>query len=295
MEQASEHLVHRRYFEAEQMCVQSLRKALMLRDFDRVARIVLPLQEARRQKRDLAVDAGRTFLVTGELPGEDELAAGCYLVAPPRVGVDGRLLREAADRRHVPILVIVREPVTRDGLWPIVAVGPVTIRTKFAPPAPPSARAARERRGAPRRARGSGQLPAGKSKRSRSAGAATGGEGVEALPVAVAGTATIPAAGAAGGEHPDAAPIMPTTRWFIEASEALGDAAIAGIPASAPPVVRVDLLAEFLEAHPNHEKLHQRLEEAARAAARDPRSHRRSAPAMTDDDDEIAPDNGQDD
>src|SRR5690606_2962660 len=36
---------------------------------------------------------------------------------------------------EVPIIVVVREPPTRLGLWPVVMVGPVTVRTRIRPPA----------------------------------------------------------------------------------------------------------------------------------------------------------------
>ena len=134
MEQASAALVGRDYFLCEKLSVQALRRAHALHDFDRMARILLPLQEARRQKRDMARDAGTVCVVNDQLPTGRKLVAGCYLVIPPRVGIDGRLLRDAADEKRVPVIVIVREPVTREGLWPIVAVGPITVRTKVSLP-----------------------------------------------------------------------------------------------------------------------------------------------------------------
>jgi hypothetical protein len=76
------------------------------------------------------------FVIDAEVPAPDTLEAGCYLVKPPRVGLDGRLLREMADRREVPAIVLVREPRTRAGLWPVVALGPVTVRTPVPPPTP---------------------------------------------------------------------------------------------------------------------------------------------------------------
>lgn len=62
----------------------------------------------------------------------------------------------------------------------------------------------------------------------------------------------------------------PTVEWFCRAGEALGDAAIAKVNPKMPAVFRVDMLLEFLDAFPDHEKLHQRLEEAARAAVCEP-------------------------
>jgi hypothetical protein len=143
MEQASQALVSRDYFAAEKLALSALRRAHHDADYERMARILMPLQEARRQKREMAMDAKKAFVVDGEIPQGKALVSGCYLVCPPRVGADGRMLRDMADEKKVPVFVLVREPLTRDGLWPIVAVGPVTVRTKVeayvAPPAKMSA------------------------------------------------------------------------------------------------------------------------------------------------------------
>lgn len=256
MEQASQQLVRRRYFEAEAACLEALRKAVAIRDFDRIARITLPLQEARRQKRDMAVEAGDVFIVDSEIPSGKKLVPGCYLVSPPRVGVDGRALREAADKKHVPIVVTVREPATREGLWPVVAVGPVTIRVKVKPPL--VAAAPRPRAKTPKKS---------------------------AKPAKTAPSAPEPSE--------RSVPALPPSEWFIYANEQLGDAAIAEVGDGAQPASRVGALIEYLEAHPDHEKLHQRLEEAARAAARDPRPPRRG-PATPIDDEDAGDDEGDD-
>src|SRR5689334_10244420 len=58
MERASTALEAMRYFEAERLASTALRRAHAAADFERMARILLPLQEARRQKRQLAVDSG---------------------------------------------------------------------------------------------------------------------------------------------------------------------------------------------------------------------------------------------
>jgi hypothetical protein len=218
MEQASQALVKRDYFLAERLAAGALRRAQHEGDFARMARIILPLQEARRQKRDLAIDAGHVTVVEGELPTGKGLVPGCYLVGPPRVGVDGRMLRDIADEKHIPVVVVVREPPSREGLWPIVAVGPVTVRAKVPPPAIAASK---------------------KSRKSAKPGAK---------------------------EEVSEGTIAPSIQWFIEVCELLGDEAIAQVPATLPAAARVDALFERLEAHPNHEKLHQRLEEACREA-----------------------------
>lgn len=208
MERASEALTATDYFEAESLCIRALAMAHRARDFERMARICLPLQEARRQKRLLAIDAGSVFVISRPEDVPRRLEAGRYLIQPPMIGADARTLREVADRERVPALVLCREPATKAGLWPIVAIGPQTIRTKVPPPPDPTA--------------------------------------------------------------PDAA-------WFEATAEALGDAAIARLKPDDPPQWRVADLLEFLEAHPDHEKLHQRLEQACREAigAAEPAGRRR--------------------
>lgn len=137
MTRAGEALVGRHYFETERLCVEAMTLAFQFQDFERMARITLPLQESRRLKRQLAADAGMVAIVDGEMPARPR--PGCYLVRPPRVGLDGRMLREMADQAEVPVIVLVREPRTKAGTWPLVALGPVTIRAYVAPPVPPSA------------------------------------------------------------------------------------------------------------------------------------------------------------
>lgn len=256
MEQASDALVRRDYFAAERLAHSALRKAHAARDYERMARIILPLQEARRQKRDLAFDAaqrGAVFLIDADVPASKKLVEGCYLVAPPRVGADGRLLRESADRREVPTIITVREPTTRDGRWPLVALGPVTVRAKVDPPKPPPACAAKS--------------SAAKVKSKASAPTKAGAR-ASAKKGSVAAAIEQPAIETSASSPPVAG--KPTPEWFLAANEALGDAAIASVAENLTPHARVDVLMELLETTPDHEKLHQRLADAAREAARTP-------------------------
>lgn len=136
MEQASQALAETRYFDAADSAAEALKFARRAADFERMARICMPLQEARRQIRLQAEDAGVVCVAKneGELPGE--VLPGCYLFMPPLLGIDGRRLREIAHDEEVPVYVVTREPMTRDGRWPIVAVGQVVVRAKVAPPIP---------------------------------------------------------------------------------------------------------------------------------------------------------------
>jgi len=141
MERASAALSRTDYFEAEQHAARALTFAHRAMDFERMARICLPLQEARRQIRQLATDAGPVSIIETQdsindlIAGDSaELRPGCYLVQPPMIGIDGKTAREVLKRARIPALVITREPRTRAGEWPVVAVGRMTVRAKVQPP-----------------------------------------------------------------------------------------------------------------------------------------------------------------
>lgn len=140
MDEASSALAQSRYCEAERLCVEALHGAHEALDYERMARILLPLQEARRLRRQAASDVKKAHRLASYadlealLTGSKVIAPGCVLLEPPLVGADGRELRERAISEGAAVFVVVREPVTRAGEWPIVAVGPVTVRTRLEPP-----------------------------------------------------------------------------------------------------------------------------------------------------------------
>jgi hypothetical protein len=236
MDQASEALVGTEYFKAETLCLRALAQARKAADFERLARIALPLQEARRQVRQIATDAAAAGAITvlSKPPARAEkFDAGFYLCQPPMIGKQARALRELLTARQIPALVLCREPLTRAGAWPIVAV------TEGYEP-------------------GLGA-------------AAMFGHASLRAPQGLAIRAYI--APPAGVERTDSSPtrdnawdgsIVPSVAWFLAASESLGDAAIAR--ASREPIYRVDDLLDGLDAVPEHEKLHQRLADAAMLA-----------------------------
>jgi len=233
MDRASRALEATRYFEAERLAAGALQRAHSASDFERMARILLPLQEARRQKHQLAVNSGRSFLVNkASAMHADELEAGCYLFQPPLIGIDARTFRETADSRQVPVVVITREPMTREGKWPIVAVnGTISVRTRVDPPWK-----------------------------------------LERVEPSITKDAVN---GVAFG--------APPTPWFEAAGEALGDAALARLKPEDPAAWRVDDLLGFLDCHPDHEKLHQRLADECRLAMTQPLPEgRRHRPLLDD-------------
>lgn len=143
MEEAAQALTSGRYAEAERLSLEAFNEAHSAFDYERMARILLPLQEARRQRRQQAADVKKLTRLASYsdlealLTGAKPIHPGCYLIEPLLVAADGRELRERALADDVPVFVLVREPLTRLGQWPIVAVGPVTVRTRVAPPKKP--------------------------------------------------------------------------------------------------------------------------------------------------------------
>ncbi len=134
MERAQAALHRNQWFEAERMAQRALEMARAGRDFTLMARIALPLQEARRQRLQLAFDANNFRIVDEPFGEEVRVDPGCYLVQPPLVGADARRLRLAAFEQEVPVAVLCREPMTKLKLCPIVTIGQLTIRTKIDPP-----------------------------------------------------------------------------------------------------------------------------------------------------------------
>jgi hypothetical protein len=199
MEKATAALKSGSYFEAERLADQALQSARRAEDFVRMARIILPLQEARRQRIMQALDAAESVTILDEVVPEPEadIAPGAYLIRPPLVGADARRFRLAALRAEVPVAVVCREPLTLLRDCPIVAIGQVTIRTKIDPP-----------------------------------------------------------------DDPD----HPAIEWFVDAMEALGDAAVASLDTGLEIDRQIDALIACLDSIPDHEGLHQRLIEACEEA-----------------------------
>lgn len=224
MEKASVALVKADYFTAEELCLRAIERCRRMRDWERLARAVLPLQEARRQIRQFATD-GPVRMVQ-RLPSRGEpLEVGCYLAQPPMIGLDARTFRELARGRRVPVMALAKEPTTAAGKWPVVGVG--------------------------------------------------GNLGAQPVPVVVRVQVDPPAGG------------TPDVAWMLATQEALGDAAIAKVEAGRklgwPADHRVEDLLEYLEAVPDHEKLHQALEATAREAAGAPASIKPRRRGMLDD------------
>lgn len=134
MTKAQQALARSHWFEAERLAVKALDMARADGDFGLMARIALPLQEARRQRMQIAFDSKKLLVVETPPSEERGFEPKCYLVQPPLVAADARRMRLLAFEREVPAIFLCREPRTQLGLCPVVALGPVTIRTRIDPP-----------------------------------------------------------------------------------------------------------------------------------------------------------------
>lgn len=88
MEAASVALVQREYLKCERLCMESMAIAFAANDFDTYARILLPLQESRRLRRQTAEDAG-VFVVDEKMDAGailDAYGVGCLVLVRPVYG-----------------------------------------------------------------------------------------------------------------------------------------------------------------------------------------------------------------
>jgi hypothetical protein len=198
MERASHSLAAMDYLECEALCVEALRLARASDRFGYYARVLLPLQEARRQRRMIAV-AGQVQVDTADGFDPDAwldgLDAGCLVLTRPHTADGARTLESRArhDKQFVEILYADSDP--SDPVW--------TLRSYAGPEV--------------------------------------------------------------CCEVPAPTPETDAARWFIDATERLGDAALAGVDDALARRPRFDELEARLLVFPDHELLHQHLADAARA------------------------------
>ena len=139
MESACQLLAIGSYLESALACKAALFKARTDDDFERMARICMPMLEAQRALRLIALDASdkpsniHLIQSSADIPTQPD--ASCYLFAPNFVGADTRRFRIAANDAAIGVFCLTREPTTAKGLWPIVGVGDRVVRVQVQPPA----------------------------------------------------------------------------------------------------------------------------------------------------------------
>jgi len=229
MEAASEALSRMDYAGCERHCLEAIAIVRTSGAWMDYARIMLPLQEARRQRRMSAAE-GAIQLGTGEDEGParwiGEHAPGCLVVTSP-----GEAGRESAERawrqvleRGVYAQVLYADNESDAGTWrlrPFVSW--------------------RERTSGTAWRRGSDLAAA-----------------FPAPPAEMRRRALSPS---------DRVDDRTAAEWFIDASESLGDAVLATVAGDEPPRRRVERLEACVEAAGDHELAHQALLKALQELA----------------------------
>jgi len=230
MELASAALQDMDYTGCEAACLDALALARDNDHWSDYARILLPLQEARRQRRMLAADGtirlGTHGLTAPPVTWLKDRAPGCMVVTSPHTADDAERLFDAARRGGHCVEVLYAVPDPTGEQWHCSTFrGPSVNVTR---PAPPAAWVHRW--------------------------------------IAPGSTET-PNPPGAGGVSTDGTACS-AADWFVETAESLGDTALAAVAADLPEVERLLALERCLKGIDTHEILHQRLGDAARALAR---------------------------
>ncbi len=232
MERASEALAEMDYRQCEALCLDALAQARQQGDWPFYARVLLPLQESRRQRRMIAADGG-IRLGTGSMEGElddllDAIGDGCVVLTRPHDAAAARALADAAALRKRCVLLLLADNEADAAVWNIRSFrGPDVACDR---PAPANELVDRWWPG-----------QTDKIQSDRTAKKASEQQVNRA------------------GQAAD---------WFLSAAEALGDAALAKVAANLRGRGQVEALEKCLQVVTDHEILHQRLGEAAREAGR---------------------------
>lgn len=128
-------LDERNWFEAERLAEKALEVARTRCEWDAMVEIVDQMQAARVGRRDPSLIKGAVRILEEPVEEEAVLEPGRWLIQPPLVGAVARRLRVQSLAQDIPVLVLCREPATRVGLIPLVAIAPgTTVRVHVEPP-----------------------------------------------------------------------------------------------------------------------------------------------------------------
>ena len=212
METASRALAEMDYARCEALCVEALGQARDTADWVMYQRVLLPLQEARRQRRQAALDGpillGAPDKQINLADAIAQLKQGCVVLTHPFHAEDAKSLSETVRDLKQPIELLFADNASDAQAWQITTITGPKLSTTLRAPKP---------------------------------------EWI--------------------GQWIEPAKVAPPTpaHWFMQASEALGDTAIDAIDATPGSLAYLQALEQALSCVDDHEILHQRLADAARA------------------------------
>lgn len=139
MEQASDALAKMDYLECEVLCLRALARARQEESWPEYGRILMPLQECRRQRRMIAAE-GVIRLGTGSLtfdaPGWlARMEAGCIVVTHPHRAAQAAELLGAARQRRMYIEVMYADNEATAKVWRLRPVTAGDVVCEVAAPA----------------------------------------------------------------------------------------------------------------------------------------------------------------
>ena len=221
MEDASTALVKMEYLTCEALCLEALVEARRRGEWEYYARVLLPLQEVRRQRRIIAAEGVIALGVNATDPSIrtkiESLTSACIVLIKPSTVADAIALTARARQERKYLEVLFADNDVADKTWTIRAFAGSAVSCNL--PTPPHQWIGRF-------------FHPGEVK-------------------VTADTST---------DTPGA--------WFVHATECLGDAALAAVSPKLTGAAKVAALEHCLEVITDHEIIHQRLADAARALSR---------------------------
>ena len=257
MEQASRALVRMNYLACEQLCLQALTLARQAQDWPTYGRVLLPLQESRRHRRMIAAEGvirlgtsqlwkSPTFQTQSSQSYGHPAASQGWPLQVSDAQLILRALPQPLPRMRLAACVVVTRPHPPETAAALIQVAREQhhfIEVLYADNESSSERWRLRSVAEPMVACAVGAPPA--EWREHWLAAGTGASDPERIKAA---------------QQP--------ADWFIDATEALGDAALTSVTAPPGTVERVAALEACLTVVSDHELIHQRLGEAARDVRR---------------------------
>ncbi|MEO0477624.1 MAG: hypothetical protein AAF085_16895 [Planctomycetota bacterium] len=139
MEDASQALVEMFYARCEILCLEALQQARGESDWGMVRRILLPLQEARRQKRQAAID-GPVLLGTPDPTKSPEWLleqeCGCVVITKPFNQTLANSMWMFIHHAGLPVEILLADNASSDSSWRITSFSNPAIYTDLPAPDP---------------------------------------------------------------------------------------------------------------------------------------------------------------
>ena len=122
-------------YKDEKKAIAAIDQARSLPNWKALIRALHNLSDVRQAQAKYAKNGKRVQLIESIDEANTIKEAGRFLVRPPLVGRDASLMHHALKERKIPSLFVCREPKTKLGLCPIVALGSgVTVRVQVDEP-----------------------------------------------------------------------------------------------------------------------------------------------------------------